>query len=374
MIGDRPRFMRLPDDYDDKPKLNMSALKMIIGVSLFVVAVLVLVLLMNRDDFAGSSQGSNRGDNQTGNNQTGNTGSDDADKIVPGTLSPDDFDFWDMYPEVTETPLPEETNSTEEVVEDDPATDGRHTLVINSDGEEEWVLISPYLPKHEYDYTRLVCKSNLMEYYEDGRQIAFVGVDISKNNDYIDFVELKKAGIDFVMIRVGVRGYGTGQLMLDDYFFENIKRATDAGLDIGLYFFSQAITKEEAIEEANMVLENIGEYKITYPIAFDMELISGDTARIDNLSREERTNIAKAFLDTIEEAGYKPMLYGNKEWLIKKVDLSKLTDYDIWLSQPGDLPDYPYKFNMWQYDTTAIVDGIAGYTNLNISFIDYSEK
>ena len=213
-----------------------------------------------------------------------------------------------------------------------------------------------------------------MEYYEDGRQISFVGVDISKNNDYIDFVELKKAGIDFVMIRVGVRGYGTGQLMLDDYFFENIKRANDAGLEIGLYFFSQAITKDEAIEEANLVLENIGEYQITYPIAFDMELISGDTARIENLSREERTNIAKAFLDTIEDAGYKPMLYGNKEWLIKKVDLSKLTDYDIWLSQPGDLPDYPYKFTMWQYDTTAIVDGIAGYTNLNISFIDYSEK
>lgn len=365
--------MRLPDDFDEKPKLNMSALKMIIGVSLFIVAVLVLVLIMNRDETS-RPKGSNNGQGQTANVQTGSVNGEEEDIIVPGTLSPDDFDFWDMYPEVTPTPLPEETGSTEEVVEDDPATDGRHTLVKGGDGEEEWVLISPYLPKHEYDYTRLVCKSNLMEYYEDGRQISYVGVDISKNNDYIDFVELKKAGIDFVMIRVGVRGYGTGQLMLDEYFFENIKRANDAGLEIGLYFFSQAITKEEAIEEANMVLENIGEYRITYPIAFDMELISGDTARIENLSREERTNIAKAFLDTIEDAGYKPMLYGDKEWLIKKVDLSKLTDYDIWLSQPGDLPDYPYKFTMWQYDTTAIVDGIAGYTNLNISFIDYSEK
>lgn len=363
--------MRLPDDYEEQPKLNMAALKMIIGVSLFIVAVLVLVLIMNSDD---TRPKGNYAGNQSANVSTSAGNGEDADTIVPGTLSPDDFDFWDMYPEVTATPIPEETGETKEVVEDDPATDGRHTLVINSDGEEEWVLISPYLPKHEYDYTRLVCKSNLMEYYEDGRQISFVGVDISKNNDYIDFVELKKAGIDFVMIRVGVRGYGTGQLMLDDYFFENIKRANDAGLEIGLYFFSQAITKDEAIEEANLVLENIGEYQITYPIAFDMELISGDTARIENLSREERTNIAKAFLDTIEDAGYKPMLYGNKEWLIKKVDLSKLTDYDIWLSQPGDLPDYPYKFTMWQYDTTAIVDGIAGYTNLNISFIDYSEK
>lgn len=363
--------MRLPDDYDEQPKLNTFTLKMIIGVSLFLVAVLVLVLLVNSENTPKSVNTQNQNSqNELVQNQVENG----SDPMIPGTLSPEDFDFWDMYPEITPTPLPEETGSSEEVVEDDPSTDGRHTLVINSAGEEEWVLISPYLPKHEYDYTRLVCKSNLMEYYEDGRQVSFVGADISKNNDYIDFVALKKAGIDFVMIRVGVRGYGTGQLMLDEYFFENIKRANDAGLDIGLYFFSQAITKEEAIEEANMVLENIGEYQITYPIAFDMELISGDTARIDNLSREERTNIAKAFLDTIEDAGYKPMLYGNKEWLIKKVDLSKLTDYDIWLSQPGDLPDYPYKFTMWQYNTTAVVNGIAGYTNLNISFIDYSEK
>ena len=89
---------------------------------------------------------------------------------------------------------------------------------------------------------------------------------------------------------------------------------------------------------------------------------------------EDKTKITKSFLETIEKAGYKAMVYGNKEWLLKKIDLSKLTEYDIWLSQPGDLPDYPYKFTMWQYSTTANIDGIAGYANLNISFIDYSEK
>ena len=364
--------MRLPEEFDEQPKMNMSALKMIIGVTLFIIAILVLVLIMNSD----GTKRNTSGNGQNAGAQSGSIAENEqsGDKIVPGTLTPEDFDFWDMYPEETTSPLPEETKAQDEVVEEDPSTDGRHTLVVGLDGKEEWVLISPYLPKHEYDYTKLVCKSNLMEYYEDGRRISYVGVDISKYNDYVDFVKLKKAGIDFVMIRVGVRGYGTGQLMLDEYFLENMKRASDAGLEIGLYFSSQAITKEEAIEEANLVLENIGEYRITYPIAFDMELITGDTARIENLSREEKTNIAKAFLDTIETAGYKPMLYGNKEWLIKKVDLSKLTDYDIWLSQPGDLPDYPYKFTMWQYNKTASVDGIYGYANLNISFIDYSEK
>ena len=190
----------------------------------------------------------------------------------------------------------------------------------------------------------------------------------------MDFVKLRKAGVDFVMIRVGVRGYGTGQLMMDEYFEDNMKRATDAGLKIGLYVSSQAITEEEVSEEAALVLDNIGDYEISYPIVFDMELVNNDTARIENLTRDERTNLTKKFLDTVSTAGYQPMLYGNKEWLIKKIDLSRLTAYDVWLDQPGDLPDYPYEFTMWQYSDTAVVDGIAGYADLSISFIDYSEK
>lgn len=362
--------MKLPEEFDEQQKMSVTTVQMVIGVCVFLGLILVLVLVLNSDKLKKSTAGSAAGGNGTVV-QTGGEG--DTAQIEPGFLSPDDFDFWDLYPEATETPMPAEPEATE-APEDDPATDGKHTLVETSDGKEEWVLISPYLPKSEYDYTKLVCQSDLMKYYEDVRQVSFVGADLSKYNDYVDFVKLKKAGVNFVMLRVGSRGYGTGQLMLDDYYTENIKRATDAGLEVGLYFFSQAITEAEAIEEAKMVIDNIGEYAITYPIAFDMELISNDTARIDNLTREERTKIAKAFLKTIEDAGYKPMLYGNKEWLIKKVDLSKLTDYDVWLSQPGDLPDYPYKFSMWQYTTSASIDGVAGYTNLNISFIDYSEK
>ncbi len=243
-----------------------------------------------------------------------------------------------------------------------------------ADGGEEWVLINPYLPKHEYDFTKLVCQSNLMKYYEDGKKTSYVGVDISKFQDYVDFVKLKKAGIEFVMIRVGARGYGTGQLILDEYFSDNIKRASDAGLEIGVYFYSQAVTEDEAKEEAKMVIESLGDYQITYPVAFYMELVDNDTARTDVLTREQKTSIAKAFLGDIAAAGYKTMIYGDKEWLIKEIDMSKLTAYDVWLSQNEDIPDYPYKFAMWQYDFDGSVDGIAGYVNLNISFINYSEK
>ncbi len=370
--------MHLPED-DEHSGLTPTVVATIVAVTLFVGAILVMVLLMN-----------NQGRPSRHNMQEGPSTDASAPPIqdspedVPGTkstLTPDDLTFWDKYPPDTqetdsggdEDPS-QETAPSQERVENDPSTDGKHTLIKHKDGTEEWVLISPYLPKNTYDFTKLVCQSNLMKYYEDGKQVSFVGVDISKNQDYVDFVKLRKAGIDFVMLRVGARGYGSGQLVLDDYFSENIKRATDAGLDVGVYFFSQAVTEEEAIEEANMVLENIGEYSITYPVAFDMEYIENDVSRIDTLSKSEKTAITKAFLETVKAQGYKTIIYGDKEWLMRQIDMSKLTAYDIWLSQKADIPDYPYQFTMWQYNTSASIDGIAGSANLNISFIDYSEK
>ena len=367
------------DDYEDHEKMSPTVLTALVAVTLVIGIILVIVLLSNGE--TGKKKGTNEESVSEDTNTTTQTEYPDLDEILTGsTLTPDDLDFWDLYPPTVETTPTgsskqdsEETGETEEETED-PSKDGKHTLVTHTDGEEEWVLISPYLPKHEYDFTKLVCQDNLMKYYEDGRQVSFMGVDISKYQDYVDFVKLKKAGIDFVMIRAGARGYGSGQLVPDDYFEDNLKRATDAGLQIGVYFFSQAITQEEAVEEALMVQEKLGEYQITYPIAYDMESIPNDTARIDGLTKAEKTTMAKTFMDTVAAAGYKTILYGDKEWLIKELDLSKLTDYDVWLSQPGDIPDYPYKFSMWQYSTSATIDGIAGYADLDISFIDYREK
>lgn len=364
----------MPEDFDDHSSLTPTVVTTIMAVSAFVAAILVMVLVMN------SNRGGNANIVQDDFMQAvaeagppANTYPDTDELLTGSGLHPDDFDFWGMYPEPAEESETQET-SEEAEEEDDPSTDGKHTLVQYSDGREEWVSISPYLPKHEYDFTKLVCQSGLMKYYEDGRQISYVGVNISKFQDYVDFVKVKKAGIDFVMLRAGVRGYGTGQLSVDDYFSENLKRATDAGLDVGVYFFSQAITKEEAVEEANMVIENLGEYQISYPVAFDMEFIENDSARTDILTRFEKTEIAKAFLDAIADAGYKTMIYGNKEWLIKEIDMSKLTAYDVWLSQGADIPDYPYQFAMWKYDFRGKVDGIVGFVDMSISFINYSEK
>lgn len=370
--------MKMPDDFDDHSNMTPTVVMAVLAVTFFVALILVLVLLFNTKSGGNNPSGQQSGQTQAGQDSGESDSSavpyPDTDEILSSASSghPDDFDFWDMYPESTEEPQP--TEEPEATVENDPSTDGKHTLVQYANGEEEWVLISPYLPKHEYDFTKLVCQSDLMKYYENGRQTSFVGVDISKLQDYVDFERLKRAGIDFVMLRVGSRGYGTGQLNLDDSFADNLKRASEAGLDVGVYFYSQAVNTDEAVEEADMVIENLGEYQITYPVAFDMELIENDTARTDSLTRAEKTAIAKAFLDRIAEAGYKTMIYGNKEWLIKEIDMSKLTAYDVWLSQAADIPDYPYRFAMWQYDFEGSVDGITGYVDLNISFINYAEK
>lgn len=373
--------MRLPDDFEENNTgLTPTVISAIVAVTLFVGVVLTVVLLMNRQEPAKSGKERETAAESTAETETG-SGYPDTDKLVSGsTLSPDDLDFWDKYPERTGESGSEEAsqeNSSKEaeaVPENDPATDGKHTLVVSRDGREEWVLISPYLPRHEYDFTKLVCQSDLMKYYEDGKQISYVGADISKYQDYVDFVKLKKAGIDYVMIRVGARGYGSGQLVADEYFSDNMKRAADAGLQIGVYFSSQAITTEEALEEAQMVLEALEDYQISYPVAFDMSFVENDSARIEKLSKSEKTEIAGTFLEAVAAEGYKAMLCGDKEWLIKEIDMSKLTAYDVWLSQIQDVPDYPYRFTMWQYTKKATVDGIAGYTNLNVSFIDYSEK
>ncbi len=362
--------MRLPEDFEEqnngKPVVYMFA-----GVCTFIVLLFAVMLILNMEP-------KKTPDKKT-EDKTNVVENDKSDNETKSDLVSEDLDFWGMYPKDDESDDSDEKDE-EEIKEDDPkdeddpSTDGKHTKITYADGSEEWVLINQQLPKNTYDYTKLVSQSGVMKYYVDGTKTSYFGLDISKTQGYIDYSKLVKSGVDFVMLRVGARGYSTGQLVLDEYYVDNIKGATDAKLHVGLYFSSQATTKEEAVEEANMVITQIGAYKIEYPIVFEMETIVNDGSRTSALTKEERTDIAIAFLDTIRTAGYIPMIHGDKEWFLTKVDMLKLTSYDIWLSQEGDLPDYPYQFSMWQYNKSGTVDGVSGNVSFNISFIDYTEK
>ncbi len=361
--------MRLPEDdlEEFEEKSPYSLLRVTIAILLLITLALVLWMVGAR--IFGEIGGNLGFDNREESVQQ-------SALVETGTLLPEDLDFWDKYPEESSEQILQSmpVESSEEKEEEDPATDGRHTLVVHSDGEEEWLLINQYLPKNEFDYTKLVCQSQFMKYYDGGKLVSFVGADISKYQGNVDFVKLKNAGVDFVMLRVGARGYSTGQIVLDDYFRENLRKATEAGLQIGVYFSSQAITQAEAEEEAIKVVESLAGYSITYPVVFTMERLGTDYARTDSMTKTERTYAVRSFVETIKNYGYTPMIGGEKEWLLCQMDLTKLYDYDLMLSQEGDIPDFPYRFGIWKYNNSGKVDGVETTVPLLISFIDYTEK
>ncbi len=368
--------MNLPDDNDKGMSSQMRAALML--TACVTLLIIVIVLVSNRKPAHHTPAVTPELEPQTSPVI--------AEEITPAdTTKPSDLDFWDMYPEEKEgdeeteggnTAVSDEGNTEEGGEDDQPteATDGRHTFVVNRDGKEEWLLISPYLPKNDYDYSNLVSQSGRMAYYADGKEVSYLGLCVDKYDDYIDFNKIKNAGIDFVMLRVGVRGYGTGTISLDEYYADNLSRAAQAGLDIGLYFTSQAITVEEATEEALTLVNAISDVKVTYPLAIDIGFIANDTSRIEDLTKTQKTEIIRTFADVIKDAGYTCAIHADKEFLLKEIDLSKFTDVDIWIENRADLPDYPYAFTMWDYTSNATIDGVSGYTDLTISFIDYTQK
>lgn len=195
-----------------------------------------------------------------------------------------------------------------------------------------------------------------------------MGIDVSKWNGIIDWNAVKNSGVSYVIIRCGYRGSSQGTLIVDPTFQNNIKGATEAGLKVGVYFFTQAIDRVEAVEEASMVLELIKNYRISYPVFLDVEPSGG---RADGITVETRTEVCKAFCQTIQNAGYTAGVYANKTWLTSKIDVSQLGAYKIWLAQYASAPTYTGRYDLWQYKSTGKVSGIVGDVDLNLSYLGY---
>ena len=230
------------------------------------------------------------------------------------------------------------------------------------------------IPLNDIDNSRIVRPEEGHRYYTDesGNEITSFGIDVSDHQGAIDWKTVADFGVKYAFVRAGYRGYTSGSIQPDDNFQSNIKGAIDAGLDVGVYFYTQAITAEEAKEEAEYVINQIKDYKITGPIVFDSELVEAEEGgRANNLSRADRTAVARAFFDTVIAAGYKPMLYANTNWLLFRLDLDELADVPIWYAYYGDEPALPYKFAIWQYSSTGNLPGVeSDETDLNIMFED----
>lgn len=248
----------------------------------------------------------------------------------------------------------------------------RFILVYDEDGILNYIKVDNTVPRHNYDWSRL-SKDDTFTYYtqEDGR-VCNVGIDVSTYQGYINWPVVASQGIDFAFIRLGYRGYGTGKMVDDDNFRTNLVGASNAGISTGVYFYSQATNYNEGVEEANYVLERIAGYGVTYPIVFDTEDAMQDEGRTEGISVQDRTDAAKGFCETIANAGYRPMIYSNRNWLVMDLDISQLKEYDIWLAHYTDQPDFPYEFDIWQYSAEGKLDGISQPVDLNIGFTDYN--
>uniref|UniRef100_UPI00307CA785 GH25 family lysozyme n=1 Tax=Suilimivivens sp. TaxID=2981669 RepID=UPI00307CA785 len=196
-----------------------------------------------------------------------------------------------------------------------------------------------------------------------------MGIDVSKWNGGIDWKAVKNSGVSYVIIRCGYRGSTTGALIEDPKFRSNIQGAQNAGLKVGVYFFTQAVNEVEAVEEASMVLSLIKGYNISYPVFLDVEASNG---RGDAISADTRTAVCRAFCQTIQNSGYKAGIYANKTWFTSYMNTPSLTGYKIWLAQYAAAPSYTRtKYDMWQYSSKGKVSGISGNVDMNISYLGY---
>lgn len=197
-----------------------------------------------------------------------------------------------------------------------------------------------------------------------------LGIDVSKYQPNINWSAVKASGVNYVIIRCGYRGASTGALIQDPYFTSHIKGAKAAGLKVGVYFFTTALTEAEAVEEASMCAELCSGYGINYPIFMDCE--NSPRPGYNSMSASERTTIIKAFCNTIKSAGYTPGVYANKTWLSSYINTSALSGCKIWLAQYNSAgPTYSGRYDLWQYTSKGHVDGISGNVDMNQSYLGY---
>lgn len=204
----------------------------------------------------------------------------------------------------------------------------------------------------------------------EGVRSGTIGIDVSKFQSSINWKKVKNAGINFVMIRCGYRGYGSGVLVEDPMFASHITGAKAAGLRVGVYFFSQAITEAEAVEEASMAVKLANRYGINMPIAIDSEYANGGAGRADKLSKSERTKITIAFCNTVANSGHTPMVYASKAWFSDHLNVSQFPgSYRIWVAHYAEKCGYTGRYDMWQNTSKGKVDGVTGNVDMNISSI-----
>lgn len=258
----------------------------------------------------------------------------------------------------------------EEVVEDtyDPYA-GKVQVLYGSEGYV-WTDLQEGVPVSTFETEEFVTDGQYVTYTGSDYEIM-MGIDVSQHQTEIDWQAAADSGVEFAIIRAGYRGSTEGDLYVDEYFHQNMQGAIDAGLDVGVYFFSQATTQAEAVSEAHYLLKIMADYQenITMPVVFDWEETGMVDARTANMTGTQMTKCAVAFCEIIAEAGFEPGVYFNRTMGYYQYDLASLSPYTLWFAAPGEFPDFYYEHTMWQYSFNGQIDGIPTDVDLNLYFI-----
>ena len=303
----------------------------------------------------------------------------------------DELSFWNMYDgddrdvvvsENRKSDIRKEKDDLLKKLSEDAAAkekeekEAKNRFNIKNEGEEpEYVAISRSISRNELsDDGFATDEKGRLTYSINGKPSSHFGIDVSKNNGNIDWYKAKQDGVEFAMLKLGSRGYSTGNIVMDDHFDVNAEGCSANGIDVGAYFFSQAVTREEAIEEANYCIVALSGRKLKYPVVFDSEAVANDAYRTENLSASELTDCAIAFCETIAAYGYTPMIGGTKERLVKNMNPVLLQRYGVWLFDTDEKCDYPYRYAIRQYNNEGTVSGIESKVSFDICLISYPER
>lgn len=241
-------------------------------------------------------------------------------------------------------------------------------FVFKMGNDFQYIPVNPSLARHTYDFDYLSGNSWEKTYACNGYTAVKV-IDVSVHQGAIDWERVRADGVDYAFIRLGYTGYLTGKMELDARYHENMAAARAAGVKVGVYYYSQAINKWEAAQEAQLVLDNLRGYTLDLPVVFDVEGAPSRSARTNGLSKQRYTNIINGFMGPVEQAGYSVMLYSYSKFLIEQLDMTQLTRYPLWLAQYYQVPFFPYQFDIWQYSAQGSVWGISKPVDMNLMFI-----
>lgn len=233
-------------------------------------------------------------------------------------------------------------------------------------------IYSREIPRSVYGFEGFAQENGRVS-YEDENWYTVPGIDVSSHQGVIDWPSVAGDGMTFAIIQAGYRGYSDGSLSEDEQFRANLSGAKAAGLEIGVYFFSQAVNEDEAREEARFVLELLAGETLELPVYYDWERVESAPARTDEVDGDTVTACAKAFCETVEAGGYEAGVYFNQNYVYTLVDLAQLLDYPLWMAQYQTAPDFFYHFTGWQYTDSGTVAGITGPVDLDVRFLEKTE-